>query len=345
MAVKPKIIRTDAEIKTPRLDAALRRRGELVLLPGGISEERLARETRDADILLMCYTPVPARVINQAEQLKGIVKYGVGIDAIDIEAARARGVPVVNVPDYAQETVAEGAFALMLALAKKLRSLQKAMDAQGWVWPARDWLACDLAGKTLGLVGFGAIARSMARMGGSGFRMHVLAYSPHTSARDMRAAGVEQCENLHEMMSRCDFVSIHAVLNDETRHLIDAPALAAMKPAAILVNTARGAIVDEAALVRALQSGQIAGAALDVFSREPLTITGHPMSALFEMDNVILTPHLTFYTAGAMRRLEDDTLARCIEILVGKPVLVKSSDPRLASQTRGVVQARVQDPE
>ena len=337
MAVKPKIIRTDAEIETPRLDAALRRRGKLVLLADGVSEERLARETREAELLLMCYTPVPARVINQAGRLKGIVKYGVGIDAIDIEAAKARGIPVVNVPDYAQETVAEGAFALMLALAKKLRPLQQAMDAQGWVWPVRDWLACDISGKTLGLVGFGNIARSMARMAGQGFRARVLAYSPHTPAGGMRAAGVEKCENLREMLNRCDFVSIHAVLTPETRHLIDAGALEAMKPTAYLINTARGAIVDEAALVQALQSGQIAGAALDVYSREPLTATGHPMSALLKMDNVILTPHLAFFTAEAMRRLEDDTLARCIEILEGKPVLVKSKDPRLTSQTRGVV--------
>ena len=130
MAVKPKIIRTDAEIETPRLDAALRRRGELVLLADGVSEERLARETGEAELLLMCYTPVTARVIAAAGRLKGIVKYGVGIDAIDIPAARARGIAVVNIPEYAEETVAEGAFALMIALAKKLVPLQRQMQAE-----------------------------------------------------------------------------------------------------------------------------------------------------------------------------------------------------------------------
>ena len=341
MAGRPKIVRTDAEIEAPRLDAALRARGaRLVLLPGGVSEDELACETRDADIVLMCYTPVPARVINEAERLRAIVKYGVGIDAIDIDAAKARAIPVVNVPDYAQETVAEGAFALMIALAKKLRPLQKAMDREGWVWPTRGWLASDISGKTLGLVGFGRIARSMARMGGQGFNARVLAYDPYVSETGMRKAGAGKCDVLHDMLSESDFVSIHAVLNDETRYLIDAPALAAMKPSGFLINVARGAIVDEAALVDALRAGQIAGAALDVFSREPLAKKGHPMSALFKMDNVILTPHLTFYTAEAMRRLEDDTLERCIEILEGKPVLVKSKDPRLTSQARGVVFTR-----
>ncbi len=340
MTDRVKILRTDAELECPNLDAQLRQRGDLVLLPDGVGEDELAHAARDADLLLMCYTPVTARVINGAARLKGIVKYGVGIDAIDIAAAGARGIPVVNVPDYAEETVAEGAFALMIALAKKLRPLQKAMDKDGWVWPARDWLASDLSGKTLGLVGLGRIGRSMARMAGRGFNMRVLAYSPHTGADDMSALGVEKCDDLHAMLAGSHFVSIHAVLNDETRHLIDAPALKAMKREGFLINVARGAIVDEAALVRALVSGRIAGAALDVYSREPLTTKGHPMSALFGLDNVILTPHLTFFTAEAMARLEDDTLARCIEILEGRPVLVKSTDPRLAGQSRGVVFAR-----
>jgi len=337
MAESPKIVRTDAKLETPRLDAALRTRGDLVLLPDGASEDELVEAVRDADLLLMCYTPVTARVIEAGKRLKGIVKYGVGVDAIDIKAARARKIPVVNIPEYAEETVAEGAFALMIALAKKLTPLQKEMDSKGWAWPSTEWLASDISGKTLGLVGFGKIARSMARMAGAGFNARVLAYSPHTSAQTMRETGVERCEDLHGMLEQCDFVSLHAVLNADTRHLIDAAALKAMKPGAYLINTARGALVDEAALVEALQSGELAGAALDVYAQEPLALTGHPMSALFKMDNVILTPHLTFYTAEAMQRLEDDTLARCDEILADRPVLIKSTDPRLTAQKHGVV--------
>ena len=333
-----KAIRTDRELELAPVDEALRAAGvEVVTLPDGVSENALIAEVRDADLLLMCYTPVTARVIGGAQKLKGIVKYGVGIDAIDIAAARARRIPVVNVPEYAEETVAEGAFALMIALAKKLLPISRAMAADGWAWPTHQWRGIDLAGRTLGLVGTGRIARSMARMAGQGFRMRVLGYNPHASAESLHEAGIEKRDDLHAMLVESDVASIHAVLNDDTRHLIGAHEFAAMKPSAFLINVSRGAIVDEAALVAALQEKRIAGAALDVYSEEPLTKAGHPMSALYAMDNVILFPHLTFYTGEAMARLEAHTLARCFEILEGRPVLVKSHDPRLRAQEHGVV--------
>jgi D-3-phosphoglycerate dehydrogenase len=333
-----KVVRTDRELEAPGIDAGLRARGaELVMLPESVSEEDLAREAADADLLLMCYTPVTARVIEGAKRLRGIVKYGVGIDAIDIAAARRRGIPVVNVPEYAEETVAEGAFALLIALAKKLRPVVREMDARGWAWPEPRWLGMDLAEKTLGLVGLGRIGRSMARMAVAGFRMRVLAFDPYVSGETMRAAGVEKRTGLGEMLAQCDFASVHCVLNEETRGLVGAAELARLKPGAFLVNVSRGAIVDEAALVAALVAGRIAGAALDVYSREPLAHAGHPMSALFGMENVILFPHLTFYTREAMQRLEADTLARCAELLEGRPVRVKSRDPRLRAQESGVV--------
>ena len=143
--------------------------------------------------------------------------------------------------------------------------------------------------------------------------------------------------DLETLLRESDFVSVNCPLNEQTHHLIGARELGLMKPSALLINAARGAIVDEAALVMALEEKRIAGAALDVFSREPLMHSGHPMSALFAMDNVILFPHLTFYTEEATRRLTEDTLARCFEILEGRPVLVKSHDPRLRAQRRGVV--------
>ncbi|MCC0014712.1 MAG: C-terminal binding protein [Rhodobiaceae bacterium] len=332
-----KIVRTDAELECPHVDAVLRERGhDLVLLPDGISEDTLAAETRDADLILMCYTPITARVIEGAQRLKAIVKYGVGIDAIDIEAAKAHAIPVVNVPEYAEETVAEGAFALMIALAKKLIPLDRAMHRDGWAWPTQRWLANDIAGKTLGLVGVGRIGRSMARMAGQGFRARLLGYDPNVTAQTMLAAGVEKIDDLHTMLGQCDLVSVHCTLSDKTRHLIGATEFAAMKPSAIFVNVSRGALVDETALLAALKKGCIAGAGLDVYSQEPLTLEGHPLSELFSMDNVILTPHLTFYTQEAMRRLEDETLQRCFEALEGRPVKVKSHDPRLRGQTAGV---------
>lgn len=319
-----RIVRTDAELQLPVVDAALRANGhELVLLPDAAGEDALVAAVGGAELLLMCYAPITARVIGAAPRLKGIVKYGVGIDAIDIPAAHARGIAVVNVPDYAEETVAEGAFALLLGLAKRFKPVHGAMQSTGWVWPEPRWMGHDLAGKTLGLVGVGRIGRGMARMA-KAFRMRVLGYDPH--AADMPC---ERRRDLVAMLAECDAVSIHCVLNTETRRLLGARELAAMKPGAFLVNVARGEIVDEAALLAALEAGRLGGAALDVYGREPLAKTGHPLAALYGMDNVLLWPHLAFYTAEAMARLQAETLERCFEILEGRPVTIRSDDPRL----------------
>jgi len=316
-----------------RVDAALRAAGhEVAVFPDGVSEASLCDAVRDASLVLMCYTPITKRVIDAAPRLKGIVKYGVGIDAIDIEAAKARGIPVVNVPEYAEETVAEGAMTLMLALAKQLKPIQRAMDGEGWAWPESKWIGLDLSGKTLGVIGLGRIGTKVAWMAGKGFRMRVLGYSPHTDAARFADAAVERRTDLVSLAAESDFLSVHCVLNAETRGLVGERELAAMKPSAFLINVSRGAIVDEGALLRALQEKRIAGAALDVYSREPLAKVGHPLSALYAMDNVILFPHLTFFTHEAMQRLEEATLERCFEILEGRPVLVKSDDPRLRGQ-------------
>ena len=324
------IVRCDRELETPAVDSTLRAWGHtLTLLPDGIGEVELCKALAECDLLLMCYTPITARVIAAALRLKGIVKYGVGIDAIDIPAAHARGIAVVNVPTYAEETVAEGAFAMLIALAKRLPALQQVMRREGWVWPTARWLAADIAGKTVGIVGCGRIGASMARMAGAGFRARVIGYDPGKSPAELRSIGIEPFDNLHALLAASDFVSLHVALSDATRHLIGAAELAVMKPSAILINSARGALIDELALLRALQEGRLAGAGLDVFSQEPLDQTSHPLRELYAMENVILSPHLTFYTAEAMARLEAETLERCREILEGRPVTIRSTDPRL----------------
>lgn len=331
-----KAVRTDAELEAPGIDAGLRARGlDLVTLPEGLPEADLCRAVADADLLLMCYTPITAPVIAAAPRLRGIVKYGVGIDAIDIPAAQARGIPVVNVPEYAEATVAEGAFALMIALAKRLPPLHAAMQHDGWLWPETRWLGRDLAGATLGILGCGRIGRSLARMA-QGFGMRVLAHDPRADAAALAALGIEKLEPLPALLGQADFVSLHATLNPASRHLLGAAELAALKPGAILVNTARGALIDEAALVEAVLAGRLGGLGLDVYAQEPLARTGHPLSPLFGRPEVILLPHLTFFTHQAMARLTDDTLARCDEILARQPVTVRSHDPRLRAQRQGV---------
>ena len=204
-----KIIRCDQELETPHIDRTLRAWGhDLTLIPENIDEDELCAAMTGCELLLMCYTPITSRVIASSPALRGIVKYGVGIDAIDIPAAHARGVAVVNIPTYAEETVAEGAFALLLALAKKLPSIQRAVLRQGWVWPMTSWLGTDIAGKTLGIVGCGKIGSSMARMAGNGFRARVVGYDPNKSAMDMQEHGIDSYDNLHAMLeiftsSRC----------------------------------------------------------------------------------------------------------------------------------------------
>jgi D-3-phosphoglycerate dehydrogenase len=153
----------------------------------------------------------------------------------------------------------------------------------------------------------------------------------------MRGLGIEKCDRLSDLLPAADFVSLHAVLNSETLHLIGRAELELMKSSAMLINVSRGGLVDEVALLAALTSGRIAGAGLDVFSKEPLSISGHPLSQLFTLPNVLLTPHLTFFTHEAMERLEQETLERCDELLEGRPLLVKSRDPRLRRQAHGVV--------
>ncbi|MCW5750783.1 MAG: C-terminal binding protein [Alphaproteobacteria bacterium] len=332
-----RIVRTDRELECPIVDAHFRAMGaELVLLPDGVPRGELIEAAREAALLLMCYTSIDRAVIEAAGRLKGIVKYGVGIDAIDVDAAIDGGVPVVNIPEYAEQTVAEAAFAMMIALSRRLLPMDRAMRREGWLWPVSRWLGNDIAGKTVGLIGVGRIGRAMARMAGAGFGARVIGYDPHLPGETMRRHGIEPCTDLRALMATSDFVSLHCVLNEETRGIVGAAEIAAMRPDACLINVSRGALVDEMALLAALREGRIRGAALDVFAKEPLALQGHPLSALFGMENVILMPHLAFYTEEAMERLERETLERCRELLSGGPVLVKSHDPRLRRQRKGV---------
>src|SRR5438552_3198317 len=266
-----KVVRTDRELSCPGIDSGLLARGvQLVTLPDSVTEDDLTREVSDADLLLTCYTPITNRLISEAKRLKGIVKYGVGIDAIDIASAMRRGIPVVNVPDYAEATVAEGAFALMIALARRLPAITGAAQREGWIWPEPQWLGQDIAGKTLALVGAGRIGRRMARMASAGFGMRVIAYDPYVEASSMLTEGIQKAGDLGVMLAEADFVSVHCVLNQETRHLIGAAEIARLKPSVILINVSRGALIDEAALVRAVVDGRIAGVGLDVYGQEPI---------------------------------------------------------------------------
>jgi D-3-phosphoglycerate dehydrogenase len=328
-----KIVRTDMELEMPLVDKTLIENGhDLILLPDGIAEDKLCEEIIDCEILLMCYTPITQKVLDAANKLKAIVKYGVGIDAIDIPAAKEKGIIVVNIPEYAEETVAEGAFAMLIALAKKLPSIQHQMNTKEWAWPSQKWLGVDIAEKTVGIIGCGKIGTSMARMAGAGFKAKVIGYDPNKSKEELAENGIEKYDDLKEMIQQCDFITLHSVLNNETKHIVGKDELAVMKETAFIINSARGALIDELALLDALENKQIAGAGIDVFSIEPVNQSNHPLKRLYQMENVILFPHLTFYTKEAMERLEIETLERCIEVIENKRVIIKSKDPRLQDQ-------------
>ena len=344
---KIKIVRTDSEGLYPSLDAGVRAMDnvELVLLPeDGTTEDQLVDACADATILLHCYTPVTERVIANAPKLRAVVKYGVGIDKVDIDACIAHGVAVCNVPEYGDETVAEGAFHLLLGLAKQCAPLRRRMDAAAWAWPTEAWLGRDLAGMAVGLVGFGKIGAKFARMA-HGFRMRVLAYDPHVSqgAVDARAwtddalapGTITMVDGLDDLLAHSDAVSVHAVSNAETRGLLGARELALLRPSALAVNVSRGEIWDEGAVVDAVLNGRLAGVGADVFCSEPITADGHAFSPLVGHPRALLTPHFAFWTAEARDRLCAEALERCAEALEGKPLRVLSHDPRLLAQAGG----------
>ena len=309
--MKARILRTDAELHI--IEQYLDELSPIadVVTTESHAEDELAKAARDADIILTCYTNITAKVIEAAEKLKGIVKYGVGTDAIDIETATERGVMVVNCPDYGSDTVADHAFALMISLARKIPAIHRVMREKAWVWPSPEYFGVDLSGKTVGLVGFGRIGRAMSRRA-EGFGMTRLVHDPYVKPKSVAEFGVDFV-TLDELLERSDFVSIHCVLTPETKGLIGQAALRKMKGTAYLIDVSRGAIVDEGALIRAIDEDWIAGAAFDVFADEPLG-ADYP---LLGRDNVILTPHLAWWTKEAFERVERDTLAGIREILAG----------------------------
>lgn len=267
---------------------------ELVAVEGGRSEEVL-QAAADCDALLVVSAYVPGSVIERLAHCQVISRLGAGTDRIDIDAATRAGIVVANVPDFCLNEQAEHTMALLLSLARRLPWMSAAMARCDWS-ARHDPGVHRIAGRTLGLVGFGTGAKAVAeRARGFGLRLVAWARTPDRHRPDAARLGVELVD-LHRLLAEGDFVSIHLPLTPDTRHLLDADKLRLMKPTAVLVNTARGAIVDEAALVDALRTRQIAGAALDVFETvdvfnvppDSLAARDHPLMGL---DNVILTPH------------------------------------------------------
>jgi D-3-phosphoglycerate dehydrogenase / 2-oxoglutarate reductase len=288
------------------------------------SEADLLDAVTDAEGLLVCYAPVTGRVIDRLSRCRIIARYGIGVDNVDLEAASAKGIVVTNVPDYCVDEVSDHALALLLACARRIVALASCVRAGRW--EARDAAPVHrLRGRVLGLIGFGKIPRRLTEKARA-LGLDVIAADPYVDGTDMEASGARKV-SLQALLAEADFVSIHAPLVPETRHLVGEAQLRAMKRTAYLINTARGPLVEEAALLRALQEGWIAGAALDVLPHEP-PAPDHPLRHL---ENVVLTPHVAFYSVESVEELQRKATEEVVRALRGQPPRCPVNRPRPAA--------------
>ncbi len=272
------------------------------------AEDDLIRALAGADVVLNQFSQITARVVDSLDRCRGIVRYGVGYDTVDVAAATRRGISVCNVPDYGTDEVSDHAITLLLAVARKLVPLVRGVQEGVWsVEPVKP--VGRLRGRTLGIIGLGRIG-AMTAAKAQAFGIRVIAYDPLRPMHYFAERNVGRA-TLDDLLQTSDYISLHAPLSDATRHLVDERALGLMKPTAFLVNTARGGLVDGAALARALRSGQIAGAAVDVTEQEPIPRE----SPLLGLENCLVTPHAAWYSdesSAALQRLAGEEAARLV---------------------------------
>jgi len=281
------------------------------------TREELLQHVAGVDGLLCLITDtIDAAVLDAAgAQLKVVSQMAVGVDNVDVAACAARGIPVGNTPGVLTETTADMAWALILASARRVVEAAEYVKHGKWqTWTPTQMAGVDVFGSTLGIIGFGAIGQAIARRA-QGFGMRVLCWNRSPRPDEAAAVGAEQCA-FDAVLSQSDFVCVSIALTDDTRNLIDARAFELMQPNAILVNTARGPIVDEAALVHALREGRIGGAGLDVTAVEPLAMD----SPLLAMDNVVVLPHIGSASTETRGKMADMAVANLRAGLAGRPL-------------------------
>jgi len=277
------------------------------------NEDLVIATAQTADAILVREGPVTERVISALNQLKIIARYGVGVDNVDLEAARRHKIYVSIVPNYGNEDVSDHAIALLLACIRTLPIRDKNVRSGRFETDITDDIH-RTTGRNLGIIGYGKIARVVHRKWKGFLPARVLIYDPLVGADAITKAGGEKVD-LNTLLTEADYISIHAPLTPSTRHLINASALQQMKPTAIIVNTSRGAIIDTIALANMLKNGDIFAAGIDVFEEEPLP-ADHP---LVELANVILTPHLAWYSKESTRDLQTGAAAEIRRVLSGQP--------------------------
>ena len=284
--------------------------GEVMVAGGGSADEIIALAPQ-ADAILTCWKDVPAEALDIAPNCRVVSRYGIGLDNIPIGRATELGMLVTNVPDFCLEEVSDHVMALLLATARQLFPLARTPGRSDWTRETPRPIP-RVKGQTLGLIGFGNIARALVSKA-LGFGLRVMAYTPRLRPEDA-PQGVEVTNDLATLLAASDYVSIHCPLTEETAHLIDDAALAQMKPNALLINTSRGGVIDESALVQALKEGRIAGAALDVTDPEPPSGD----NPLLSLENVIVTPHAAFYSVAATAELARKAAENVVTVLRGE---------------------------
>ena len=298
----------------PNLDAArgvLSQIGAELHMAEAPTPEAIVQVARTADAVLVTYAKITADMIQQMTRCRIISRFGIGVDNVDIPAATSAGIVVTKVPDYCIDEVSDHTMALLLALVRKIPYANRETHAGQWKMAAVVPIH-RLRGTVLGLVGFGRIPQLVAPKA-QAFGLKVLSYDPYVSKEIMAQSGVESA-GFEELLEQSDYVSVHAPLLPETHHLLNAAAFRRMKRTAYLINTARGPLVDEAALADALDAGQLAGAALDVLPQEP------PQAGLrlLGRDNVILTPHTGFYSEESLVDLQVKASEEIVRALTGQ---------------------------
>ncbi|PRO66546.1 C-terminal binding protein [Alkalicoccus urumqiensis] len=291
-------------------EAVFREAGMELQLRQCRTEDEVIEQCREADAVLNQYAPLTRRVLEALPELKVISRYGVGVNTVDMDAASSLGIVVANVPDYCQDEVSDHAMALLLDASRSVTRMHQAVTEGTWDYKV-GVPGSRLRGQTLGLAGFGSISRMLAEKA-QAFGLKVVAYDPYVTQGDADPYGVEMVL-MEDLLKQSDFVSIHLPQTQETEKLFGEAAFQAMKPAAVLINTARGPVVDEAALTKALDRGDIGGAALDVLEVEP-PAPDHP---LIGRKNVILTPHAAFYSEEAIVELKRKAAENVRSVLSG----------------------------
>ncbi len=320
-------IRGDIRVPAVEETEELARVDAELVIAGCTCEQDIIEHAGDAEAILTYGADITRSVLEKLPKCRVIIRYGIGYDTIDVDAATDNNILVVNIPDFCFEEVSNHAIALLLACSKKIVMLNNRLKQGGWMEAVKvQSPMASILGQTLGIIGCGNIGRMTARKAQC-FGLQVLGYDPYIAKSLAEDAGI-YLVSLPELLKKSDYISVHVALNQETRHLIGEKEFKRMKPTAYFINTARGAVVDEPALIKALREKRIAGAGLDVFEQEPVD----PENPLLEMENVITLPHCASFSDDAFKRLRVSVGQEAARVLSGwwpKNVVNKNVKPKV----------------